>query len=78
MSVTKGEIADWMIERIQSRGYLYQADAAQEIESKFGREWIYQNENGNPAIDPGVLREFRRRKSDRITWETAEKSWNYY
>jgi len=78
MSVTKVEIADWMIHEIETRGYLHQADAAQWIEAKFGPEWIYENENGNPAIYPGVLREFRRRKSDRISWENADKSWSYF
>lgn len=77
MSVTKAEIAQWMIDQVQSNGYLDQADAVQWIEEKFGPEWIYENENGNPAIDQRLLDEFRRMRSERITWDGSDKSWSF-
>ncbi len=66
-----------MIEQVYARGVLYQEDAVEQIEALFGPEWVYENENGNPAIHRGVLAAFRKLKSGRITWDTSDKSWSY-
>ena len=67
MSDTTPEaIAQWMLSRLEQSGRLYQAEAVQDIAAKFGDEYTYLNDNGNPAIDRRILRAFRQ-----ITGDTA-------
>lgn len=72
---TAKDIAKWMLKRIEEEGYMYQQDVAYEIESLFGEEFIYINDNGNPAISKDVLKEFRKISEDTIVWVRAERMW---
>lgn len=76
MTASKYEIARWMVEQVERRGVLYQDDAVEGIVSTFGHEWTYENENGNPAINRGVLTEFRKIKPERVEWDNSDKSWS--
>lgn len=71
---TPEEVADWMMSTVKAKGELYQEDAVSEIEARFGNIYIYENENGNPAIGRNVLSAFRR-ISDDVVWERAERKW---
>ena len=55
---------------------VYQYEAVDEIAQKFGDEYIYTNELGNPAIDQRVLYEFRKLKGDDITWDRTDLFWH--
>jgi hypothetical protein len=74
---TPGDVAQWMRDELDRTGSLRQAYAAAEIESEFGPEFIYENENGNPAIDERVLREFRELTEDDVIWDRWEYKWRY-
>lgn len=54
------EAAQWMWEELQRQKYLSRPEALNQIEKRFGEDLTYQNDNGNPAIDPAVLRHFRK------------------
>ena len=41
-------VAQWMLDELELKQKLYQADAASAIAERFGPEFIYENENGNP------------------------------
>lgn len=69
------KIATWLNDKILLEGCVYQSDAVQEIIEKFGDEFSYINENGNPAIDADVLREFRKIKDKNIEWDRQEFFW---
>ncbi|MFE1596109.1 DUF6953 family protein [Nocardia sp. NPDC058705] len=73
---TTTEIAQWMINTITSRQYEYQQVIVSDIEELFGREWVYENDNGNPAISPKVLAEFRKLHGGSIEWNKSERSWS--
>jgi hypothetical protein len=53
-------VARWMLAEVEREGDLYQETAVYEIEQKFGQEFVYENENGNPAIERRVLAAFRK------------------
>ena len=69
------DVATWMFGRVQRDGELYQDDAAAEIEAKFGKRFIYENENGNPAIGREVLKHFRQLTERTVVWERGERYW---
>jgi hypothetical protein len=48
--VKASDVAAWMMEEVERVGTLYQDCAVDEIERRFGEEFVYSNENGNPAI----------------------------
>jgi hypothetical protein len=74
---TPDDVARWMRDELDRTGSLLQADAAAGIEREFGPSFIYVNENGNPAIDKRVLREFRELTGDNIIWDRWEYKWRH-
>ena len=70
------EIARWLYDKIISEGDVYQYEAVDEIAQKYGEEFTYTNEQGNPAIDRKVLYEFGKLKGDDIVWDRAELFWH--
>jgi PIN like domain len=77
-SVAKpGDCAQWMLDELERTGTLPQADAVEGIEREFGPGFIYENKNGNPAIDPRVLREFRELTEDEVIWDFGARQWRH-
>lgn len=74
-NVTPEVIAQWMLGQLKDQKKLYQADAVSAIAEKFGIEFIYTNDNGNPAIDKGVLRVFRKISGDTVVWDRWDFCW---
>lgn len=67
--------ADWMRERIDEQGVLYQEDAAAELTARFGAECTYENENGNLAISREILKRFRAATDKTVVWDSGERMW---
>jgi len=74
---TASEIAEWMVERYLRRTRLPQDEIARALSREFGDDAVYRNKNGNLAIKPGVLREFRKRTEDTLVWLRSEKAWRH-
>jgi hypothetical protein len=72
---TAKDVADWMFSRLTASSYLDQEDAVWKIEQQFGKQFVYENANGNPAIDKKVLAEFRKLTTGKAVWERGERSW---
>jgi hypothetical protein len=68
------EIATWMATEVETKGELYQEEAACEIEHRFGSEFVYENDNGNSAISREVLKEFRK-LTPNVIWDASERYW---
>lgn len=68
-------IAQWMLDRIEKSGHLYQTDAVHGISDLFGEEFTYLNDNGNPAIDKRVLRAFKKITGNTVVWERWDFCW---
>jgi hypothetical protein len=71
---THADVAKFMAEQLKEKKYLYQEDIVWEIQNLFGEQFVYENENGNLAIDKTVLRHFRTLTPDAI-WEGGERMW---
>lgn len=69
------EVAQWMVEELKRVKYLHQDTVVYEIQSKFGDEFTYINQNGNLAIDKQVLSEFRKLTETTVVWERGEHLW---
>lgn len=68
------KIAEWMFNQFKD-GWLYQEDVAWELEKKFGDDAIYENENGNYAINKSVLKAFKKITEAKVVWERGDKAW---
>jgi len=69
-------VAEFMINEILGKGYVYQEYLVHDIQKKFGEEYVYVNENGNLAISKKVLNEFKKLKDvNGIEWDRSDKSW---
>ena len=72
-------VAEFMINEILEKGYVYQEYLVHDIQKKFGEEYVYVNENGNLAISKKVLNEFKKLKdgsSNRHVYYFCTKSQN--
>jgi hypothetical protein len=73
---TPQQVAEWMFDEVKQRNSLYQEDVVHEIAAKFGKEFTYDNENGNLAISRKVLAAFTKLTKDTVVWERFDKCWN--
>lgn len=72
---TLGDVAEWMVKRLNEDELLYQEVVVYEIQDQFGEDFVYENENGNLAISRKVLSEFRKRTEKDVVWERGERLW---
>lgn len=66
-----------MVDRLDELGDLEQEVAADEIAERFGREYIYINDNGNAAIEQEILDAFRKLTEGEVVWDRSEFLWRY-
>lgn len=69
------DVAAWMTSQLENQFWLYHETVVGKIKNQFGNEFVYQNRNGNLAIDRKVLTEFRKLTDGKIVWERSEKAW---
>jgi len=74
---TAKDVADFMVQRLSDDEILYQEVVVYEIQEKFGDEFVYINQNGNPAIDRKVLAEFRKLTEHKVVWSRGERYWRF-
>jgi hypothetical protein len=48
---------------------------AHQIRSEWGPEYTYKNKNGNWAINPDILAEFRKLTEDTAVWKRSTQAW---
>jgi len=72
---TAKDVAQWMFDEVNRRSALDQETAAHQIRMKFGKEFTYENENGNWAINKAVLAAFRKLSGDSVVWELRYREW---
>jgi len=70
-----GDVADFMLAEVLTKGYVEQESMVWDIAKKCGSEFTYDNENGNPAIDKKVLKEFRKKSENLVVWVRSERAW---
>lgn len=76
LKVDNKTVAEFMINEIIEKKYAYQEYLVHDIRTKFGDEFVYENENGNLAISKNVLKEFKKLKEENgIEWDRSDKSW---
>ena len=68
-------VAQWMFDEIKAGKNLYQNEVVYTIQKKFGKDFIYQNDNGNLAIAKKVLGAFNKLTSTDVVWSKGEKMW---
>lgn len=73
----KKDVAEWMLSELKKVKNLDQEVAVYKIRQNFGNDFVYQNENGNPAIDKGVLKEFRKLTEGKVVWDRGYKQWRF-
>lgn len=72
---TERDVAEWMLAQLRHGQWLYQETVVGDIESRFGEEFTYINDNGNPAISREVLKAFRSISAKEVVWERSERAW---
>ena len=69
------DVAKWMSDQLDKDGIIYQEYIVGDIEQHFGEDFVYPNENGNPAISRSVLRAFRKLTENTAVWSRSERCW---
>ncbi len=76
-SPSPSDAAAWMAEKLKETGTLYQEDAAWGLKREFGDDTVYINREGNLAIQPDVLKAFRKITEPEVVWDRGERAWRY-
>ena len=66
-----------MAEELRRERVLYQDDAAYGLQQRFGDTTVYVNRNGNLAIQPDVLKAFKKETGEAVVWDRGERAWRY-
>lgn len=74
---TEKDIAEWMMKELERDSNLVQEIAVHKIKEKFGEKYTYLNDNGNPAIDKKVLREFKKLGEESVVWDRYALMWRF-
>lgn len=69
------DVALWMVENFNATGRLIQKEAAQEIQKRFGGQYVFVGKNGNLQIKENVLRHFRKMTGDTAVWAKDSRYW---
>jgi hypothetical protein len=72
---TKEEVANWMVNEVNTKPHLYQEGAARTINNQFGEEFTYKNKNHNLAINKEVLDEFNKQTKETVVWIKSDRCW---
>lgn len=79
VTATAATIGKWLFDEIQKIApqHVYQSNAVHYIRTNFGKNWSYQNTNGNWAINKEILAEFNKLKpaDPNIQWLNGSQSW---
>lgn len=74
-TLTAEDAAKWMKEEVERTGRLDQEHAVWQVKGHFGERFTRQNENGNLAFTPEVLKEFRKMTEHTVVWCKRERYW---
>lgn len=66
--------AEFMVSLVDQLGELRQDDAAWRLQQNFGDTATYYNNVGNLAINPEVLKDFKRLTPD-VVWMRSSRFW---
>ena len=70
-------ISEFMLEHLRKEGVLYQEIIVYLIQDRFGSSFVYDNGNGNLAINRGVLKEFMELTNGDVVWNKSERFWRF-
>ncbi len=68
------DVASFMVSELETQTYLYQETVVYQIMERFGDGYTGINANGNPSINPDVLREFNKLTPD-VVWDRRNRLW---
>jgi hypothetical protein len=72
--MTPQQAAEWMLEQFESKGFLYQEEAATHLLHLHNEELAYFDGNGNVCVGKQVLAAFKRLTPGAV-YERTEKFW---
>ena len=73
--MTTKDVAEWMLEQVESRGFLHQQEATQQIARLFGEQFTCINQYGNRVIKRSVRIEFGKLAAGSVVWQPLLLRW---
>jgi hypothetical protein len=73
-TISSNDVAQWMYDKVKKKP-IYQDEVVWKIRKKFGKNFAYDNVNGNLAIDKVVLKEFNKLSKTDVVWSKGERLW---
>lgn len=71
---TAKDVAQWMWDKIKLHKRLAHYLVVPDIKKEFGAIFIDRNDSGYDAIDPKVLREFRKLHKGTVDWDRGTRN----
>ncbi len=70
-------VAEYMIQRLNEAGVLYREVVARDIQSRFGSDFVFPDDEGALVIGDEVLSRFRRLTAGKVIWNRADRFWRF-
>lgn len=70
---TVTQVAQWMVDTVLKEGYLQWGEAIQEIERRFGEEFI--DTDNRLSLSADVRKEVQKLGKGKIGWSRSEQCW---
>ncbi len=72
---TAAQVAEWMFEEFKRAEELFRENVVRDIEVKYGKQFTYVSQNGDPAIRRDILFEFRKLAGNSAVWMREDLCW---
>lgn len=71
------DIAEWMNTELVRTRRLDQSHAARAILQRWGKQHVFQNQNGNWGINKNILDAFRKLNPPDVVWVRSSQIWRF-
>ena len=72
---SKDDVARWLYKKLMNDGELSHRHAIHHVKTNFGDEFLTVSEYGKPALDPDILKTFRRYIQGKAEWDREDSKW---
>lgn len=77
MTINREQAVNWMLDKLQKDGCLYQDDVVDHLVKAKSEELLVENADGNLALSRLILNLFMKHTAGDVVWVKPHRYWRY-
>lgn len=77
MTINREQAVNWMLDKLQKDGCLYQDDVVDHLVKAKSEELLVENADGNLALSRLIINLFRKHTDGDVVWVKPHRYWRY-